>query len=315
MVWSVIDFDRKIRSSVPLAETYGARMPLTTTEHDPRMTAARKRDADRVAALCRFIEGTNAVPSLDALAAHVGLSAHHVHRMFKAHTGLTPRAYALAHRRHRVASALRASETVTQAIYDAGFGSSGRFYESTDALLGMTPTTFRAGGATVPVRFAIGECSLGAILVAATARGVCAILLGDDPDALAVDLARRFPKAELIGADEAFERIVATVVGLVERPDVGASLPLDIRGTAFQQRVWTALAAIPAGTTTTYAALAAAVGAPKSARAVAAACAANALAVAIPCHRVVRIDGGLAGYRWGVERKRELLAREARSAP
>ncbi len=290
-------------------------MTSRTTEHDPRWTSAGTRDADRVAALCRFIEACDVLPSLDALAAQAGLSAHHVHRMFKAHTGLTPRAYALAHRRHRVASALRASGSVTQAIYDAGFASSGRFYESTDALLGMTPTAFRAGGATLSVRFAIGACTLGAILVAATERGVCAILLGDDPDALAVDLARRFPKAEIVGADEGFERLVATVVGLVERPGLGAALPLDIRGTAFQQRVWTALAAIPAGATTTYAALAAAVGAPKAARAVAAACAANALAVAIPCHRVVRIDGGLAGYRWGVERKRELLAREARSAP
>ena len=278
----------------------------------PDDATAGARDADRVGALCRFIEASDGVPSLGALAAHVGLSAHHTHRMFKAHTGLTPRAYALAHRRRRVGSALRESATVTRAIYDAGFGSSGRFYEATDALLGMTPTTFRGGGAARPMRFAIGECSLGAILVAATERGVCAILLGDDADALAQDLARRFPKAALVGADADFERFVATVVGLVERPGLGAALPLDIRGTAFQQRVWTALAAIPAGTTKTYAELAAAVGAPKAVRAVAAACAANALAVAIPCHRVVRTDGGLAGYRWGVERKQALLAREAR---
>jgi AraC family transcriptional regulator of adaptative response/methylated-DNA-[protein]-cysteine methyltransferase len=163
------------------------------------------------------------------------------------------------------------------------------------------------------IRFAIGECSLGSILVAATERGVCAILLGDDPEELVHDLERRFPRSQLIGADAGFERLVARVVGLVEKPRVGVELPLDIRGTAFQQRVWQALRAIPAGETTSYSELASSIGAPKAVRAVAQACAANALAVAIPCHRVVRTDGNLSGYRWGVERKRTLLAREARS--
>jgi AraC family transcriptional regulator of adaptative response/methylated-DNA-[protein]-cysteine methyltransferase len=178
----------------------------------------------------------------------------------------------------------------------------------------MTPTSYRAGGANTAIRFAIGECSLGSILVAASERGVCAILLGDDPDALARDLQDRFPSANLIGRDAAFERLVAKVVGFVEAPRLGLDLPLDVRGTAFQQRVWQALRAIPAGTTASYSDIAQRIGTPKSVRAVAQACAANPLAVAIPCHRVVRNDGGLSGYRWGVERKRALIDREARDA-
>ena len=191
------------------------------------------------------------------------------------------------------------------------YSSSARFYEKSSARLGMTPTKYRAGGRGEEIRFAIGQCSLGAILVAATQRGVCAILLGDEPESLAHELERRFPHARLVGADQGFERLVARVVGLVERPHLGDSLPLDIRGSAFQVRVWEALSRIPLGTTTTYSEIAAAIGAPKAARAVARACAANVLAVAIPCHRVVRTDGDLAGYRWGVERKEVLLAREA----
>jgi len=175
----------------------------------------------------------------------------------------------------------------------------------------MTPTRYRAGGADTQIRFAIGECSLGAILVAASAQGVCAVLIGDDPDRLARDLQDRFPRAALIGGDADFERTVATVVGYVEAPGLGLDLPLDIRGTAFQQRVWQALREIPAGQTASYAEIARRIGAPKAVRAVAGACAANPLAVAIPCHRVVRNDGRLSGYRWGVERKRALLDREA----
>jgi AraC family transcriptional regulator of adaptative response/methylated-DNA-[protein]-cysteine methyltransferase len=175
----------------------------------------------------------------------------------------------------------------------------------------MTPTKYRDGGSDLEIRFAIGDCSLGAILVAATARGVCAILLGDDPEALLHDLEQRFPRARLVGADAAFEQLVAQVVGLVEQPRIGTRLPLDIRGTAFQQRVWKALRRIPAGKTASYAQIASRIGAPRAVRAVAQACAANALAVAIPCHRVVRTDGKLSGYRWGVERKRTLLDREA----
>lgn len=265
-----------------------------------------------VARVCRLIERAETVPGLVELASHAGMSASHFHRVFKAATGLTPKAYAAAHRGKRVRNELDRSSTVTKAIFDAGYSSSGRFYEKSTALLGMTPSKYRAGGANTKIRFAIGECSLGSILVAASERGVCAILMGDDPDALARDLQDRFPRAQLMGSDKKFERVVAKVVGIVEAPAKGLELPLDVRGTAFQQRVWEALQKIPAGSTVTYSQIAKRIGAPKSVRAVASACAANALAVVIPCHRVVRNDGGLAGYRWGVERKRALLKREAR---
>lgn len=203
------------------------------------------------------------------------------------------------------------SHSVTDAIYDAGYNANSRFYEASHQLLGMTPKNYRAGGTNTIIQFAVGECSLGAILVATSERGVCAILLGDDPEALAHDLQDRFPKAELIGGDAAFEQLIAKVVGFVEMPRMGLDLPLDVRGTAFQQRVWQALQKIPAGSTMSYSEIAERIGAPKSSRAVAGACAANALAVAIPCHRVVRNDGSLSGYRWGVKRKRALLEREA----
>lgn len=269
--------------------------------------------AARVAELCRLIERAEQAPSLATLAQHAGLSPWHLHRVFKAVTGLTPRAYAAAHRAQRVKTGLRKGATVTEAIYAAGYNSSARFYEQSNAVLGMTPARYRAGGADTAIRFAVGQCTLGAILVAASARGICAILLGDDPDALVCDLQDRFLRAELVGGDAGFERWVAQVVGFVEQPRLGLDLPLDVRGTAFQQRVWQALQKIPAGTTASYTEIAQRIGAPKSVRAVAGACAANALAVAIPCHRVVRSDGGLSGYRWGVARKRALLDREAQS--
>ena len=206
--------------------------------------------------------------------------------------------------------ALAAGGTVTDAIYEAGFGSSGPFYAASSATLGMRPREFRSGGKDARIRFAVGECSLGSILVAATEKGLCAVLLGDDPETLLRDLQDRFPKAELFGGDETFDAIVARVVGFVEAPGIGLGLPLDVRGTAFQQRVWRALREIPAGRTMSYTEIATRIGAPKATRAVARACASNMLAVAIPCHRVVRRDGSLSGYRWGVERKRELLGRE-----
>lgn len=280
----------------------------------PDQAPLPERQAAVVAGLCRMIEAAESPPTLEALASHAGLSMFYTQRMFKAVTGVTPRAYAAAQRAERVRDELQVKGTVTEAIYGAGYNSSARFYEKSGELLGMTPGSYRAGGTDLEIRFAIGECSLGSILVAATERGVCAILLGDDPEALAHDLERRFPNARLLGGDADFERVVARVVALVERPGRGpgaTALPLDIRGTAFQQRVWQALAAIPAGTTRSYAEIADSIGAPRAVRAVAQACAANAIAVAIPCHRVVRTDGELAGYRWGVERKRELLAREA----
>lgn len=265
----------------------------------------------QVAALCRLIEQSETVPTLAQLARHAGLSASHLQREFKAVTGLTPRAYAAAQRARRLRAELARGGTVTDAIYDAGYNSSGRFYDNANQVLGMTPTRYRRGGEDTAIRFAVGECSLGAILVAASERGVCAILIGDDPEALARDLQDRFARAELIGGDVAFEQQVAKVVGLVEAPRLGLDLPLDVRGTAFQQRVWQALRDIPPGATASYGEIARRIGAPKAVRAVAGACAANTLAVAIPCHRVVRTDGSLSGYRWGVERKRALLEREA----
>lgn len=275
----------------------------------PREAFAGTRAA-HVEAMCRFIERSEVSPTLERLAKHVGLSTFHAHRIFKTVTGLTPRAYAASRRGERVRDELRDASTVTEAIYEAGYNSSGRFYEEANDLLGMTPSEFKAGGAELPIRFAIGECSLGSILVAATNRGVCAVLLGDDPEELAHELERSFPRAELVGADAAFEDLVAKVVGLVEDPRGAVALPLDIRGTALQQRVWKALTKIPAGTTCSYAEVAASIGRPKAARAVARACAANVIAIAIPCHRVVKQDGSLSGYRWGVDRKRELLERE-----
>lgn len=274
--------------------------------------AAVEPHAAKIAEVCRFIEESQETHSLEQLAARAGLSAYYFHRVFKASTGLTPREYSAAHRAKRVRSKLGECATVTEAIYDAGYNSNGRFYETSNEVLGMTPSNYRAGGASTEIRFAVGECSLGSILVAMSERGVCAILLGDDADELARDLQNRFPQANLIGGDREFEQLVSQVVGFVEAPSVGLDLPLDVRGTAFQQRVWHALLKIPAGSTASYADIARQIGSPKSVRAVAQACGANALAIAIPCHRVVRNDGALSGYRWGVERKRTLLEREAR---
>jgi AraC family transcriptional regulator of adaptative response/methylated-DNA-[protein]-cysteine methyltransferase len=264
-----------------------------------------------VARACRLIEESDEILALNDLAKAVDRSPSHFHRLFKATAGLTPKEYAAARRAARVRESLEAGHSVTEAIYGAGFNSSGRFYESSHSILGMTPTQYRSGGANEEIRFAVGQSSLGAILVASSTKGVAAILLGDDPDALARDLQDRFPKARLIGGDNEYEALVARVVGFVEAPEIGLDLPLDVRGTAFQQRVWRALTEIPVGQAISYAELARRIGEPKSVRGVAGACGANNLAVAIPCHRVVRSDGSLSGYAWGVERKRVLLDKEA----
>lgn len=267
-----------------------------------------------VADLCRYIEAADHSPSLAELARRAGWSIHHLHRTFKKLTGLTPKAYAAGQRARRLRLGLDRGDSVTQSIYDAGYSSSGRFYEESNQVLGMTPGHYRAGGANTSIRFAVGQSSLGAILVAQSDRGVCAILLGDDPDTLARELQDQFPAANLVAGDQNFEQTVARVVGFVEAPALGLDLPLDIRGTVFQRRVWEALRRIPPGETLSYSEVAERIGAPGSARAVARACAGNALAVAIPCHRVVRRNGALSGYRWGVERKRMLLERESREA-
>ncbi|MDR2853038.1 MAG: bifunctional DNA-binding transcriptional regulator/O6-methylguanine-DNA methyltransferase Ada [Burkholderiaceae bacterium] len=268
--------------------------------------------AARVASACRRIEASETPPTLKELAAHANLSPFHFHRLFKAETGLTPKAYAAAIRARRLRQGLeQPGASITAAIYGAGFNANSRFYEASHRLIGMRARDYRAGGAGAVIRFAVGQCSLGAILAAQSQRGICAILLGDDPDALLRDLQDRFPKAQLIGGDAGFERSIAQIIGFVEAPAIGLNLPLDVRGTAFQARVWRALRDIAPGTTASYTQIAARIGRPRAARAVAQACAANPVAVAIPCHRVVRHDGGIAGYRWGVERKRELLRREA----
>jgi len=274
-------------------------------------TSVAAEHAKIVAAACRAIETADAARSLEELAVSARMSPFHFHRVFKQATGLTPKAYASAHRARRMREHLgRREARITDAIYDAGFGSNSRFYEAADDVLGMAAKDYRAGGANAAIKFAVGESSLGSILVAQSKRGVCAILMGEDPDKLVRDLQNQFPKAELIGADREFEKLVAQVVGFVEAPQKGLKLPLDVQGTAFQVRVWQALRRIPVGKTVSYAELAERIGKPTAVRAVAQACAANHLAVAIPCHRVVRRDGDLSGYRWGVERKRELLQRE-----
>lgn len=271
---------------------------------------------ERLAALVRTARASieaeaDAPPSLADLAAEAGLSRHYFHRLFRQATGLTPGQYARAHRATKLREGLREGRSVTQAIHEAGYGSSSRFYEQADGALGMTPTEYRRGGLDIEIHFAVRPCSLGLVLIAATGRGLCAIQFGDDAAALAADLKAQFPRAKLTGAEPAFDAWADTVVALVDAPERGLDLPLDLHGTAFQLKVWRALREVAAGERISYRDLAERIGQPAATRAVARACAANALAVAIPCHRVVRSDGALSGYRWGVDRKRALLDRES----
>lgn len=276
--------------------------------------ALENRYAEKIAAACRYIEQHDEDIQLASIAEYAGLSRYHFHRLFKAATGLTPKSYANAHRNQRLRDSLHQSENITDAIFAAGFHSNSQFYESSSAVLGMTPKAWRAGGKGARIYFALAMCSMGDILVAQSEKGICAILLGDDANTLLQNLQDTFPQAELIGGDEQFEQLIAQVIGFIEAPEIGFNLPLDIRGTAFQQRVWQALREIPVGTTVSYQDIAQRIGSPKAVRAVAGACAANILAVAIPCHRVVRNDGALSGYRWGVERKRALLNKESKTS-
>lgn len=276
----------------------------------PEQVSIHDQHIQTVVASCHFIEAAETQPGLNELAEYAGMSPYYFHRLFKSFIGLTPKAYADACRQQGVRKELDQGSNVTEALFTAGYNASSRFYEKSQQVLGMTPSAYRNGGHNTRIRFAIGECFLGAILVASSDQGVCAILLGDDPDVLLNDLQDRFNQAELIGGDSDYESTVAQVVAFVEAPTIGLELPLDICGTAFQQRVWQALREIPVGETVSYGEIARRIGRPRASRAVAQACAANPLAVAIPCHRVVRNDGALSGYRWGVERKRELLKRE-----
>jgi AraC family transcriptional regulator, regulatory protein of adaptative response / methylated-DNA-[protein]-cysteine methyltransferase len=277
----------------------------------PNQASLQEENAAKVAKVCRLIEESETVPSLSELAEYAELSTFHFHRLFKSMTGLTPKAYAIAHRSQTLRQKLDGGMKVTDAIYEAGYGSNSRFYESSTKTLGMKPLVYLKGGLNTEIHFALAECSLGSILVATSDKGVCAISIGSDPEVLLQELQDRFPRSNLIGGDEEFEALVAKVVGFIEAPRLGLELPLDVQGTAFQQRVWQALREIPYGETATYSDIASKIGMPKAVRAVASACAANTLAVAIPCHRVIRQDGSLSGYRWGIERKKALLKNEA----
>jgi AraC family transcriptional regulator of adaptative response/methylated-DNA-[protein]-cysteine methyltransferase len=276
----------------------------------PADSSAGDGQADAIANACRLIESADETPDIERLAAAIGMSASHFHRVFKSQTGVTPKAYASARRAQRVRDELASGRSITSAMHRAGFNSNGRFYATSTKTLGMKPAAFRAGGAGMSIRFAVGKCLLGAILVGASEAGICAISLGDDPDDLVTWLKHRFRNADFVGGDKKFEKLVAQVVGFVDDPAIGLNLPLDVRGTAFQQRVWKKLTEIPYGSTRTYAQIAAALGTPKSTRAVGRACGDNPIAVAIPCHRVVASSGALTGYRWGVERKAKLLKSE-----
>lgn len=275
-------------------------------------TAMATQRAMLMTKACQQISAAECLPALSSLATAAGMSPCYFHRLFKAETGLTPKAWGQALRAQRLRATLNSPESsVTQAIYDAGFNSTSSFYAASHNLLGMRARDYRDGGVNAQIRFAVGECSLGAILVAQSQYGICAIMLGDCPDVLVRNLQDKFPHAQLTGGDTEFDTLVAHVVGFIEAPSIGLDLPLDMRGTAFQERVWQALRAIPVGTTVSYSEIAEHIGAPKAVRAVARACATNSIAVAIPCHRVVCRNGDISGYRWGVERKRALLLREA----
>jgi len=259
---------------------------------------------------CRLIAESETPPTLGALADAGGMSRFHFQRVFKRELGMTPKQYADAQRQARARAALRSAATVTEALYDAGYDSAARFYAQAGRALGMSPGDYKAGGRGQAIWYALADSALGRVLVAGTARGLCAIFFGDADAALEAELRTRFPNARLVAADEAMREWVAEAVAYIDMPKGVFQLPLDIQGTAFQQKVWAALRDIPFGETATYAELARRVGAPAATRAVASACGANPAAVAVPCHRVLRSDGGLGGYRWGIERKRRLLDRE-----
>jgi AraC family transcriptional regulator, regulatory protein of adaptative response / methylated-DNA-[protein]-cysteine methyltransferase len=266
--------------------------------------------AAAIAAACRMLSRLDTPVSLAQVAASIGMSRYHFQRVFKSLTGLTPKGYQQAQRLGRIRMELQRNPRVTDAIYESGFGSSGRFYDQAGQALGMTPRQFRDRGIGQQIRYAVASSTLGAVLVAATERGVCAIELDDDPTEMIDRLTRRFANARLEVDDDGFARTVQAVVDFIEQPARGLDLPLDIAGTAFQHRVWQALRQIPLGQTISYSELAQRLGQPQAVRAVAGACGSNPVALALPCHRVVGSDGALRGYRWGLQRKRALLARE-----
>lgn len=276
----------------------------------PDSAAPQERLLELIIQACRSIEQSVTPPTLDKLAAEADLSPWHFHRLFRKTVGITPKQYGASLQGQRFRNSLKTEKSVTAAIYDAGFSSSGRAYDNARNRLAMAPSTYLNGSTGLTIRYGVARCFLGWIIVAAIDRGVCAIEFGDDPETLRTQVQACFPKAQFKEADSEFASVIEQVVAFIEAPGAAIDLPLDIQGTAFQERVWHALRQVPPGSTISYADLAERIGAPEAVRAVAQACAANKLAVAVPCHRVVRSDGKLSGYRWGVERKHVLLIRE-----
>ncbi|MHB1186641.1 bifunctional DNA-binding transcriptional regulator/O6-methylguanine-DNA methyltransferase Ada [Thiobacillus sp.] len=276
----------------------------------PNEISQQQRRNALVLQACQAIEHSASALSLTQLAQQAGMSPHHFQRIFKSVTGLSPKGYHKAVQARRVTASLQSAPSVTDALYDAGFNSAGRFYEDAPALLGMSPGSYRKGGAGEHIRHAVEPCTLGWVIVAATRKGICAIEFGESAQVLEDRIRARFPQAQFEPSDAEFRQWIAQVLRYIEQPRGVLDLPLDVQGTVFQRRVWQALQAIPAGQTASYAEIAGRIGQPRAFRAVAHACAGNPVALAIPCHRAVRTDGSLAGYRWGIARKAELLRRE-----
>ena len=276
----------------------------------PDQDSRRKRQMAAVEQACNLIKTADELPALKELASAVGISPYHFHRLFKQLLGVTPNEYAATHRVNRLQQSLEEGVSVSQAIYEAGYGSSSRVYENAKDTLGMTPARFRSGAEGLLIRYTITDCPLGWLLVAATDCGICTIAFDDDPDELLGCLKRRFKHAALREDRTELRHWVDAVIAFLKAPNHDLKLPLDIQGTAFQRRVWKALQAIHAGTTASYSDVARAIGNPKAVRAVAQACASNPVPLVIPCHRVVRANGELSGYRWGVKRKSWLLRTE-----
>jgi AraC family transcriptional regulator, regulatory protein of adaptative response / methylated-DNA-[protein]-cysteine methyltransferase len=266
---------------------------------------------------CRFIEKhieshLEGAVTLEALGKEVSVSPYHFQRVFKRVMGITPRQYAQAYRLGQLKQQLKEGEQVTTALYNAGYGSSSRLYEQTPAQLGMTPSAYRQGGKNMRIGYTIVDCPLGRLLIAATAKGICAICLGDEDAALETALFNEYPAAEIQCDGVELSQWVGALLRHLRGQEPQLDLPIDVQATAFQWRVWQALRAIPYGSTRSYGEIAEALGDAKAARAVARACATNPVALVVPCHRVIREDGGLGGYRWGMERKRQLLEQEAK---
>jgi len=276
----------------------------------PQHPAANSEILQKIVQICRHIEESAIPPKLNELAAMAHLSEYHFHRLFKKMVGVTPKQYAATQRARRFRTHLLEENSVTEAIYSAGFSSSSGAYDKGRDQLAMQPRQYKNGGAGILIRYGVTSCSLGQVIVAATERGICAILFGDEDNSLRHQVQEQFPKATLVQAGPDFQQLLAEVVRVVDTPDSNCHLPLDIQGTAFQQRVWSILREIKPGETLTYSEVAMRMGTPRAVRAVAGACGANKLAVAIPCHRVIGKNGSLTGYRWGLERKEQLLKKE-----